>query len=65
MDNVYGFGFNGALSKGDIGPMFTGNNGANAGGFPLYFDASKSNAIYGTSDIVQPPALTMKYIIKY
>lgn len=27
-------------------------------------DASKSNAIYGNSDTVQPPALTMVYIIK-
>ena len=31
----------------------------------LYFDASKSNAIYGKSNTVQPPALTMRYIIKY
>lgn len=29
------------------------------------FDASKSNNIYGKSDTVQPPALTMRYIIKY
>ena len=28
------------------------------------FDASRSNAIYGNSDTVQPPALTMVYIIK-
>ena len=28
------------------------------------FDASLSNAIYGNSDTVQPPALTMVYIIK-
>ena len=31
----------------------------------LYFDASKSNHIYGSSNTVQPPALTMRYIIKY
>lgn len=31
----------------------------------LDFDASKSDAIYGNSDTVQPPALTMHYIIKY
>lgn len=31
----------------------------------LYFDASRSNAIYGASTTVQPPALTMRYIIKY
>lgn len=29
------------------------------------FNASRSNPIYGKSDTVQPPALTMKYIIKY
>lgn len=28
------------------------------------FDASRSNPIYGASDTVQPPALTMRYIIK-
>ena len=30
----------------------------------ISFDASKSNSIYGNSDTVQPPALTMVYIIK-
>lgn len=29
------------------------------------FDASRSSAIYGNSTTVQPPALTMRYIIKY
>jgi len=29
------------------------------------FDASRSNSIYGNSTTVQPPALTMRYIIKY
>lgn len=28
------------------------------------FDASRSNTIYGNSETVQPPALTMRYIIK-
>lgn len=28
-------------------------------------DASRSSAIYGASDTVQPPALTMRYYIKY
>jgi len=28
------------------------------------FDASRSSAIYGNSDTVQPPAVTMKYIIR-
>lgn len=29
------------------------------------FSANKSNSIYGNSSTVQPPALTMRYIIKY
>jgi hypothetical protein len=33
-------------------------------GSTISFDASRSNAIYGNSDTVQPPALTMIYIIK-
>jgi len=37
------------------------DNGTNS---KIYLDASKSNAIYGNSDTVQPPALTMVYIIK-
>ncbi len=31
----------------------------------VYFDASKSNSIYGSSSTVQPPAMTIKYIIKF
>ena len=33
-------------------------------GYYFSFDASRSNAIYGNSNTVQPPALTMVYIIK-
>ena len=33
--------------------------------FSFDFDASHSNSIYGKSTTVQPPALTMRYIIKY
>ena len=33
--------------------------------FVFTFDASHSNSIYGKSSTVQPPALTMRYIIKY
>ena len=29
------------------------------------FDASRSSSVYGNSATVQPPALTMQYIIKY
>ena len=31
----------------------------------MSFDASRSNSIYGKSDTVQPPALTVNYVIKY
>lgn len=42
-------------------------NGTIQGGNRKYldFDASRSNSIYGNSDTVQPPALTMRYYIKY
>ena len=29
------------------------------------FDASRSNAIYGSAETVQPPAVTARFIIKY
>lgn len=36
-----------------------------AGGLPFFiFDASRSNSIYGSSDTVQPPAVTVRYLIK-
>lgn len=31
----------------------------------VYIDASRSNSIYGKSNTVQPPALTVNYVIKY
>lgn len=31
----------------------------------LTFDASKSNSVYGASNTVQPPAVAMRYYIKY
>ena len=39
------------------------DDGVKSSGY-VSFDASKSNAIYGNSNTVQPPALTMVYIIK-
>ena len=39
-----------------------GSQAAIGAGFKI--DASKSSAVYGNSDTVQPPALTMVYIIK-
>ena len=43
------------------------NYGGTGGGSEntLDFNASRSNSIYGNSNTVQPPALTMRYIIKY
>ena len=46
-------------------------NGLEGGGYPnistnyLGFDASASNSIYGDSNTVQPPAVTVRFIIKY
>lgn len=34
-------------------------------GWATTFEASRSSSIYGNSTTVQPPALTMRYIIKY
>ena len=48
----------------ESGVATTGGSGATSGQNAICFDASKSNAIYGNSDTVQPPALTMLYIIK-
>ena len=45
----------------DLSP---GSSGAYEMTTNMAFDASKSNPIYGNSDTVQPPALTMTYIIK-
>lgn len=45
----------------------TGTTG-NSGAFYAYMpkmDASRSNAIYGNSSTVQPPAMTIKYYICY
>lgn len=47
----------------DTGRNADGSNGDSGGGI-IGFDASRSNAIYGNSNTVQPPALTMRYIIK-
>lgn len=60
-------GFNGAFAN-----STTTNNGssmstgsANQQFSKTTFDASRSSSVYGNSTTVQPPALTMRYIIKY
>ena len=62
-DNTQGAGVSGAFYKEDT----TGTCGG-SGDFLAYhtiMDASRQNSIYDASDTVQPPALTMRYIIKY
>lgn len=58
---------NGAFTATLTGGGTTSNQGEVLNMRDTYFDfnASKSNSIYGASDTVQPPALTMRYIIKY
>lgn len=41
------------------------NSGSACGRVDINFDASLSNSIYGNSETVQPPAVTVRYIIKY
>ena len=45
---------------------WVGNSSENGNAyFGFEFDASSSSSIYGNSTTVQPPAVTMRYIIKY
>lgn len=48
-----------SVGGGHTGTSYQGNNIA------VGFNLSKANSIYGNSATVQPPALTMRYIIKY
>lgn len=61
-----------AVKDNDITGAFTYENlakeassGDNITSTKFYFDASKSNAIYGASNTVQPKAITVKFCIKY
>lgn len=50
----------------DIPPTINGENwNGDGNGTGFAFDASRCSSIYGNSTTVQPPALTMRYIIKY
>lgn len=58
--------FEGAFYRGTESGQKTYNpNSLGTGIREFLFDASRSNAIYGNSDTVQPPAVVMNYIIKY
>jgi microcystin-dependent protein len=58
---------NGALSSESIENVGDINAATTSASHPvqLKFNASNSDSIYGNSATVQPPALTMQYIIKY
>ena len=57
--------YSGAFTVGtQLGPTFQ-NQWYNAGGYVSFiFDASRSNPIYGRSDTVQPPSVTVRYYIR-
>ena len=42
----------------------TGNSGGSFSSYWIYFDASRCSSIYGRSSTVQPPAVTVRYLIK-
>lgn len=46
-------------------PTSSGASGDNRGGINWKFDASRSNPIYGASETVQPPAISLIAQIKY
>ena len=52
------------LSSGSLANIPTSGGGYIEGSY-LIINAAKSNAIYGNSSTVQPPALTMRFYIKY
>lgn len=56
---------NGAFKVKQTGYIDSGSSSNNYYSVAQSFDASRSSAIYGKSDTVQPPALTVNYVIKY
>lgn len=74
LPNILG-SFNAQITDGlttpsSSGALYHAGQGSNgffgAGtGYRIQFDASRSNPIYGNSDTVQPPAITMNVFIKY
>lgn len=51
-------------SVSDIRPQGMGGNNQDRNDGALAFDASRCSSIYGNSDTVQPPAMTVRYYIK-
>lgn len=58
----YDYGATGAFYKTTNG---SGGNWDTSANCKLNLDASRSSSIYGKSSTVQPPALTMRFYIKY
>jgi microcystin-dependent protein len=58
----YGISSSGALYTSGTSNAPSGNDTTGTG---VYFNASRSNSIYGNSSTVQPPALCLNFIIKY
>lgn len=55
----------GAFRESNSSQVRQGDGSPHPSTYDYDFDASRSNSIYGESTTVQPPALTMRYIIKY
>ena len=61
---TYGGAFSSATGTSpNLTTLATGDSSNN--GYRTNFSASNSSSIYGNSTTVQPPAVTMRYIIKY
>lgn len=54
-----------AFTSASAGSVYSTGSNIVSGYGRAEFDASRSSSIYGNSATVQPPAVTMRYIIKY
>ena len=63
------FGFDGVFNMGSSTTLtadaFIASTGKGTTYIPITFAASRSSSIYGNSTTVQPPAVTMRFYIKY
>lgn len=55
----------GATGAFSVEQNYSSSAGSQTDSYRVSFAASRSNPVYGKSDTVQPPALTVNYIIKY
>ena len=63
--NAYGHINSGALYQHSPDILRVGQGGgAGLDATTMFFDASRSNTIYGNSSTVQPPAVTVRYYIR-